>query len=112
MSLLDLVQKIAERAAITGIALHHFVGQGETIGGDHQRNHHLRTVRRFIATVSVPGFGVLLHRTFEVRVGQLFAGDLAIAGKQTQVRILLLLFIKYEQRLAPRRLRWSLVSPR
>ena len=58
IGLLDLVQKIAERAAITGIALHHFVGQRETIGGDHQRNHHLQTVRPFIATVSVPGFGV------------------------------------------------------
>jgi hypothetical protein len=31
-------------------------------------------------------------------------GDLAIVGKQTQVRILLLLFIKYRKRLAPCRL--------
>jgi len=31
-------------------------------------------------------------------------GDFAVVGKQTQVRILLLLFVKHRQRLTPRRL--------
>jgi hypothetical protein len=43
LGLLDLVQKTAERGAIAGIAVHHFVGQRETIPGDRQSYHHRKS---------------------------------------------------------------------
>src|ERR1700730_19283539 len=41
---------------------------------------------------------------FYLQTVDCIGGNLAVVGKQTQVRILLLLFIKHQQRLAPRRL--------
>jgi hypothetical protein len=82
VGLLNLVEKIAQRGAITGIAVHHFVGQRETIRGDHQRNHQLQTVRPLIATVTVLGLGVLFHRAFKVRAGQIVKQHFEIRLKQ------------------------------
>jgi hypothetical protein len=82
IGLLDLVQKLAQRCAITGIAIQDFVGQWKTIRGDHQGNHHLQTIRPLIATVTVLGFGVLFHRAFKVRTGQVVEEYLEFRMKQ------------------------------
>ena len=63
-------------------AVHHFVGQRETVESDHQRNHDLQTVRALIATVTVLGFGVLFHRTFKVRAGQVLEQHFEVCLKQ------------------------------
>ena len=77
-----MVEKTAQRGAITGVAVHHFVGQWKTIAGDHQRNHHLQTIRPFIATVTVLSFGVFFHRAFEVRAGQVVEQHFEVGLKQ------------------------------
>src|SRR5207237_6395341 len=57
IGLLDVVQKTVECGAVTGIAIHHFVGQRETIGGDHQ----LQTIRPFIPAATVLGLSALFN---------------------------------------------------
>src|ERR1035441_6453621 len=67
----NLFEKAWQRSAIRRVALHHLIGQRQPIGGHHQRDHQLQTVRSLIPAVAAFGFRVLLHLSFEVRTGQI-----------------------------------------
>ena len=71
VGLLNLVQKGSQRRPVRRVAVHHFVGQRETIRRDHQRDHQLQAVRPPIPAVTAPCFRVLFHLPFEVRAGQI-----------------------------------------
>ena len=38
VGVLDLLEKAGQRGAVRRVALHHFIGQRQPVGGHHQRN--------------------------------------------------------------------------
>ena len=68
--LLDFGEEHPQRLAVGGVAGQHLVGQGQTVRGDHQRNHHLRAVRPLVAAVAVAALVALCHvRGVDLEVG-------------------------------------------
>src|SRR5712691_2580949 len=82
VGVLHLFEKAWQRGAIGCVALHHLISQRQPIGGHHQRNHQLQTIRSFIPTVTALGLRVLLHLSFEVRTGQIVEQHFEIRVEQ------------------------------
>ena len=78
----DLRQEIPQRRPIRGVAVHHFVGQRKSIGGHHQCDHHLQTVRPPIPAIATLSLGILLHLPFEVGAGQIVEQNFEVGTKQ------------------------------
>ena len=75
-------RKVAQRRAIGGVAIHHFVRQRKTIGRDHQRDHELQAVGPPISTVSAFGFRIVFHLTLKVSARQIVEQHFKVGVKQ------------------------------
>ena len=81
---LDLVEKLLERAVVFGVARQHFVGQRKTLRRDDQRDDHLHTVAALVAAVAkTPLVIVILRRIgLEIGAGQIIEQDLEAQVEQ------------------------------
>ncbi len=66
---LNLLQKALERGFVAGVARQHFVGQRKTLRRDHQRNHHLHTIRTLVPAVTKLPFVVFRKRRIALKIG-------------------------------------------
>ena len=82
VGLFDVFQKRPQRLMFRRVAIHHFVCQRKSVRRDHQRDHHLQTVRSVVAAVAAFGFRILLHLSFEVRAGQVVQQHLEVSPEQ------------------------------
>ena len=71
VGLFDLLEEAQKRGLVAGVAGHHLVGQGQTLGRDHQGDDHLPAVRTAIPAVAVFGLGDLFAESLEVGAGQI-----------------------------------------
>ena len=81
--LLDLGEEHPQRLAVRSVAGEHLVGQGQTVRGDHQRDHHLRAVRPLVAAVAVATLVALCH----VRCVDLEIGAGQIVEQHIEIRV-------------------------
>ena len=64
----DLAQEVFERGFIRGVSRQHFIGQGEALGRDEERDDHLHAIAAFVAAVTEAAHvrGVLRRVALEV----------------------------------------------
>src|SRR5215471_10049158 len=66
---LDAREKAAQCRAVTGVARHHFVGQRQSLGCHHQRDHYLHAIGAMVARVSVPALVIFWKRRIGFKIG-------------------------------------------
>jgi hypothetical protein len=81
----DLGEEPPQRGAVRSVAGQHLVGQGQTVRGDHQRDHHLRAVGPFVPAVAVAPLVALRHVRgidLEIRTGQIVEQHIEVRVEQ------------------------------
>jgi hypothetical protein len=80
----DLAQKIPQRRLVRCVSRQNLVGERQTFGRDHQRDHHLHAVGPMVARIAEASFVALGERRLglEIRAGQIVEQQIEARGEQ------------------------------
>ena len=67
----DILEHLRQRLLVQNVAVEDFVADGESFGGDHQRQHHLLAIEAMIAAIAIAGLGNFLGLPLEIGAGQI-----------------------------------------
>jgi hypothetical protein len=79
---LDFGEKLSQRRFVGGVARHHFVSQGESLGRDDQSDHDLAAVGAMIAAVAELRLGNCRRLALDLRAGQVVAQHFVASPEQ------------------------------